>query len=84
MIRLRRSSSGACSETVALFCGRTDTAGVGGVHGLAEEGEDIAVRAVPVDEAIAMLDAGRIANAKTVVALHWLARNFDRLRRQWA
>jgi ADP-ribose pyrophosphatase len=77
------TSPGVLSETITLFLGRIDATGVGGLHGLADEGEDIRVRAVPADEAIALLDQGRIVNAKTVIALSWLARHRGELRRTW-
>lgn len=41
--------------------------------GLAEEGEDIAVVELPFAEALAMVDDGRIADAKTVMLLQWAA-----------
>ena len=78
------SSPGACSETVSLFCGRVDASAAGGIHGLAAEGEDIRVGTWSFDEAIALLDAGRILNAKTIIALQWLALNRDRLLARWA
>jgi len=77
------SSPGACSETVALYCGRVDTSGAGGVHGLADEGEDIKVMVYPVAKAIGLLDSGRIVNAKTIIALQWLALNYTDLKRRW-
>ena len=67
-----------------LFCGRVDSEGVGGLHGLAEEGEDIRVTVVPVPEAVALLDAGRIVNAKTIIALQWIARHYPSLKAQWS
>ena len=77
------TSPGACSETVALYSGRVDASGAGGLHGLAHEGEDIRVHDFSVAEAISLLDEGRIVNAKTVIALQWLALHWDTLRRQW-
>ena len=77
------SSPGACSETVALYCGRVDTSAAGGVHGLADEGEDIKVMVYPVAKAIGLLDSGRIVNAKTIIALQWLALNYTDLKRRW-
>lgn len=77
------SSPGACTETVALFCGRVDARGAGGVHGLDEEHEDIRVAVYGVDEALAMLNAGKIVNAKTIIALQWLALNYPQLKRRW-
>jgi len=78
------SSPGAISEVVNLYCGRTDSRGLGGVHGLEEEGEDIKVHVMPVEEALSMLDAGRIVNGKTIIALQWLALHYDRVKAEWA
>ena len=77
------TSPGASTETVRLFCGRVDSEGVGGLHGLAEEGEDIRVRGMPVEEAVALLDEGGIVNAKTIIALQWLARHYPSLKARW-
>ena len=77
------SSPGAVSEVVNLYCGRTDSRGLGGVHGLEEEGEDIRVHVTPIDEALAMLNEGRIVNAKTIIALQWLALHYERVKGEW-
>ncbi|MEQ8708982.1 MAG: NUDIX domain-containing protein [Rhodospirillales bacterium] len=77
------TSPGASSETVTLFAGRVDTENVGGVHGLVEEGEDIRVLVMGVDEALALLQDGRIVNAKTIIALQWLAANYATLKAEW-
>ncbi len=77
------SSPGACTETVALFCGRIDASGAGGVHGLDEEHEDIKVVVYGVDEALDMLQAGKIVNGKTIIALQWLALNYPQLKQRW-
>jgi ADP-ribose pyrophosphatase len=77
------TSPGASSETVHLFMGRADLTSAGGIHGLAEEGEDIRVIVVSIDEALAMLSGGRIVNAKTIIALQWLAANRAELQRKW-
>lgn len=77
------SSPGASTETVSLYCGRVDSATAGGIHGLADEGEDIRVVVEPVPRALALLGEGRIVNAKTIVALQWLALNYERVKEQW-
>ena len=78
------TSPGATTETMRLFCGRVDSEGVGGLHGLAEEGEDIRVTAMPVEDAVTLLDEGRIVNAKTIIALQWIARHYASLKTRWA
>lgn len=77
------SSPGACTETVDLFCGRVDAGRAGGVHGLDEEGEDIRVVVYSLEAALALLEAGKIVNGKTIIALQWLALNYDRLKDRW-
>ncbi|MDH3317041.1 MAG: NUDIX domain-containing protein [Gammaproteobacteria bacterium] len=77
------SSPGACTETVALYCGRVDASGAGGVHGLDEEHEDIKVIVYGIDEALDMLRAGKIVNGKTIIALQWLALNYPQLKQRW-
>lgn len=76
-------SAGACDEHIRLFVGRVVSAGVGEIHGLADEQEDILVHALPRKEAVALLDANRINNGHTLIALQWLARHGDALREQW-
>ena len=77
------TSPGASSETVQLFCGRVDARTAGGIHGLAAEGEDILVHVISVDEALRKLEDGAIVNAKTVIALQWLALHYSELKAQW-
>ncbi len=77
------ASPGGASESVRLFCGRVDSRGLGGVHGLPHEHEDIRVEVVPFAEARARLEGGRIGNAPTIIALQWLILNRELLRRRW-
>ena len=76
-------SPGACSEQIRLFIGRLTSAAVGEVRGVETEDGDILVHSVAREEAIALLDAGKINNGLTIIALHWLARHGDRLRSEW-
>ena len=76
-------SPGGSDERVHLFVGRCDSRGAGGIHGLAEEGEDIRVLVLGVDEALAALAEGRIDNAASIIALQWLALNRERVRQAW-
>ncbi|SDL04646.1 ADP-ribose pyrophosphatase [Franzmannia pantelleriensis] len=73
-------SPGACSERVTLYCGLVDSRGVGGVHGLDEEHEDIQVHVLPFLKAWELLEAGRLDNAMCLIAFHWLARERASLR----
>jgi ADP-ribose pyrophosphatase len=76
-------SPGASSEAVHLYCGRIDSRGAGGIHGLAEEHEDIRVDVLPYAEAMRWLAEGRITNATALIALQWLGLNRDRVRAAW-
>lgn len=76
-------SPGGSSEMFTLFCGRVDASRAQGVHGLADEHEDIKVVVLSHDAAMRRLAAGAIASGPTVIALQWLAANRPRLRRRW-
>lgn len=76
-------SPGGSTESVHLYVGQASTDGVGGVYGVADEGEDINVFAVDLDEALAWMADGRIHNSMTIMALQWLALNRERLKARW-
>jgi len=64
---------GGSSERIFLYYGQIaegDRPGDGG--GLPEEGEDIEVLELPVQEVWQLLDAGEITDAKTLIGLVWL------------
>ena len=66
-------SPGGTSERIHLYYARvaahhaTDPGG-----GLVEEGEDIRIVTVPLTEVFPMIEAGVIADAKTIIGLQWL------------
>lgn len=68
-------SPGGTNEKLHLYCGLADLAEVGGVHGLAGENEDIRVSRMPLSVAVLALQAGRINNAATIMAIQWLLLN---------
>ncbi|MFK7976320.1 MAG: NUDIX domain-containing protein [Halioglobus sp.] len=76
-------SAGACSEQVRLFCGCVETASIGGMHGLAEEGEDILVHSISRVDAMRLLAENRIPNGHTLIGLLWLQHHGDALRERW-
>lgn len=76
-------SPGGSSEVVHTYVGRVETAGDGGLFGLADEGEDIKVHVLPYARALAWLDQGRFQVASTLLAMQWLARHHDTLRARW-
>ena len=66
------TSPGSVTERLHFFAAPytpADRVSDGG--GLVEEGEDIEVLELDVDEALAMVDDGRIADAKTIMLLQW-------------
>ncbi|TRX74031.1 NUDIX domain-containing protein [Pseudomonas mangiferae] len=77
-------SPGGSDELVHLFVGRCDSQGVGGVHGLEEEGEDIRVHVWPLEDALAAVRDGRINNAASIIVLQWLALNRAEVRGLWS
>ena len=77
------SSPGSSNEQVHIYFARTQTANLGGIHGIDEEGEDIRVHVVSSDTAFEWLDTGRIDSALPIIALQWFRLNRDRIREQW-
>jgi len=77
------TTPGGSSERIAIFCGRVDASGVGGIHGLGDEGEDIRVFTESPAAALQRIADGTIVNIIAVAALQWLALNRDALRERW-
>ncbi len=78
------SSPGASSESVTLFCGCTDARAAGGIHGLRDENEDIAIRTFAASDIPSLLADPAAANALTIIALQWLWLHRERLQRLWS
>ncbi len=72
-------SPGGTTESIALFLGLIDALPSARFHGLPEEHEDIRLTVMPLDEALAAVDQGRICSAAPIIALQWL----DRHRARW-
>jgi ADP-ribose pyrophosphatase len=67
-------SPGGSSERIHVLYGRiTLTSDYPNTAGVAQEGEDIRILRVPTATALDRLRAGEILDAKTVIALQWLA-----------
>jgi ADP-ribose pyrophosphatase len=77
------SSPGSSNEQIEIFFARTDSSGLGGIHGIDEEGEDIRVHVVSSETAFEWLDQGRIDSALPIIALQWFRLNRNRIRQQW-
>jgi ADP-ribose pyrophosphatase len=73
-------SPGGTSEKVAIVFGIIDAAVAGGVHGNADEHEDVRVVVMPASEFIDRAKRGDIDDMKTILAAWWLADHRARLR----
>jgi len=78
------SSPGGMSELMHLFVVEADLADAGGLHGLAEEGEDIRAWSEPFEAALARIATPGAHVAPLMTILYWLALNRDRLRAEWS
>jgi ADP-ribose pyrophosphatase len=74
---------GNSDETITLFCGRIDSSKAEGVHGIADEHEDIRVVVKTLAEVEAMVDAGQVETGHTLICFYWLLRHRGTLRRRW-
>jgi nudix-type nucleoside diphosphatase (YffH/AdpP family) len=69
-------SPGAVTEKLYFFIAEySPSMRVGTGGGIAAEGEDIEVLELPIDQALAMIGDGRIADAKTIMLLQYAALN---------
>ena len=78
------SSPGGSNEYFYLFVGKADLAEAGGVHGLDDEGEDIKVHLIALDELWSKLDSGQLTNAHTLIAVQWLKLHYRELKSRWS
>lgn len=77
-------SPGGMIERIHLFAGKVDSTQAGGIHGLAEENEDIRVHVVSRDTAYQWVCEGKIDNGIAVMGLQWLQLNYQKLQAQWS
>lgn len=75
------TSPGAATEWVDLFVSGCDASGLGGIHGLEAEGEDIKVLILPFARAMDELARGGIQVGPALITLYWLAAHRDEMRR---
>jgi len=72
-------SPGAVTEKLHFFVAEYESnMRIGSGGGLASEGEDIEVLELPIDQGLAMIGDGRIADAKTIMLLQYAALNIFR------
>jgi ADP-ribose pyrophosphatase len=76
-------SPGGSNEYLTLYCAKVAAPMTGGIHGLAEENEDILVYVLDTEQALAMLTTGKITNATTIIALQWLALHKNDVDKIW-
>ncbi len=74
---------GITNETIAIYCGRMDSNGQGGLFGLDGEHEDIRATLHDFAEVPEILANGHSGNGLLIIALQWLILNRDRLRQAW-
>lgn len=77
------ASPGGTTERISIMIGEVDASTASGVHGLAEENEDILVHAISREQAYRWVDEGVIDNAASVIALQWLELHYKSLQKEW-
>ncbi|EOV8836705.1 ADP-ribose diphosphatase [Cronobacter dublinensis] len=77
------ASPGGTSERLSLLVGEVDATTAQGIHGLADENEDIRVHVVSREQAYLWVEEGKIDNAASVIALQWLQLHHHALRNEW-
>ncbi|WP_421549768.1 ADP-ribose diphosphatase [Kluyvera intermedia] len=77
------ASPGGTSERLTIMVGEVDATTAEGIHGLAEEHEDIRVHVVSREFAYQCVEDGKIDNAASVIALQWLQLHYQDLRKEW-
>ncbi|MBS0532557.1 MAG: NUDIX hydrolase [Proteobacteria bacterium] len=73
------TTPGITDETIMLFLASVDAARVPAQSGAADEGERIETIRLPIDDAVALVQGGGVANGPLILALQWLALNRTRL-----
>lgn len=74
-------SPGGAYERLHIFLGLVDSQNIGGVHGLAEENEDILVHVVSREQAYQWVQTDKIDNVIAVLGLQWLQLNYPQYRK---
>lgn len=77
------ASPGGLTEQLHIFVGETNANKAKGIHGLAEENEDIKVHVVTREQAYHWVESGLINNAASIIALQWLQLNYHKLQAEW-
>ena len=77
------ASPGGTSERLSIMVGEVDATTAEGIHGLADENEDLRVHVVSREPAYQWVEEGKIDNAASVIALQWLQLHYQTLRNEW-
>ncbi|WP_324660714.1 ADP-ribose diphosphatase [Enterobacter bugandensis] len=77
------ASPGGTSERLSIMVGEVDATTAEGIHGLADENEDIRVHVVSREQTYQWVEEGKIDNAASVIALQWLQLHYQTLRNEW-
>ncbi|MES0298960.1 ADP-ribose diphosphatase [Citrobacter sedlakii] len=77
------ASPGGTSERSSIMVGEVDATTANGIHGLADENEDIRVHVVSREQAYQWVEEGKIDNAASVIALQWLQLHYKELIHEW-
>lgn len=77
------ASPGGTTERSSIRVGEVDATTAEGIHGLADENEDIRVHVVSRELAYQWVEEGKIDNAASVIALQWLQLHYQTLRHEW-
>ncbi|OAE40256.1 ADP-ribose pyrophosphatase [Enterobacter cloacae] len=77
------ASPGGTTERSSIMVGEVDATTAEGIHGLADENEDIRVHVVSREQAYQWVEEGIIDNAASVIALQWLQLHYQSLRNEW-
>ncbi len=77
------ASPGGTSERLSIMVGEVDATTADGIHGLADENEDIRGHVVSREQAYQWVEEGKIDNAASVIALQWLQLHYQTLRNEW-
>ena len=74
------ASPGGSTERFYFYWADIDSSNARGLHGLAEEHEDIRLHVMSREQAYNSMLNGEIDNASTVIGLQWLQLNYQQLR----
>jgi len=77
------ATPGGSSESIYLYLGRVSAEGAGGTFGLPEENEHIRVSVMEEAKLKALMEAGALTNAATVIAAQWFFLNRDKILAKW-